>query len=97
MGWYWVCRVRGNVQLSVDGEKWQRSSEWFSSANSKAATLGDTYDSKKTKHPCIVTLYKDQRKGRIKKKLRGGKSQCSTHKYQEEKVSEPCFLISSLP
>ena len=97
MGWYWVCRVRGNVQLSVDGEKWQRSSEWFSSANSKAATLGDIYYSKKTKHPCIATLYKDPKKGRIKKKLRGGKSQCSTDKYQEEKANEPWFLISSLP
>lgn len=27
MDWYWVCRVRGNVQLSIDGEKWQRSSK----------------------------------------------------------------------
>ena len=27
MGWYWVCRVRGNVQLSIDDQNWQRSSE----------------------------------------------------------------------
>ncbi|WP_415231839.1 hypothetical protein [Psychromonas sp.] len=29
MGWYWVCRVRNNVQLSIDGEKWQRSKNGF--------------------------------------------------------------------
>ena len=36
MGWHRGCRVRGNVKLSIDGEKWQRSSEWFPSANGKA-------------------------------------------------------------
>lgn len=97
MGWYWVCRVRGNVQLSIDGENWQRSSEWFASANSKAASLGEIYFSKTTKHPCIATLYKGINKGRIKKKLRGGKSQCSTDKYQEKKAKEPWLLISCLP
>lgn len=96
-GWYWVCRVRGNVQLSIDDQNWQRSSEWFSSANSKATTLGDIYYSKKAKHPCIATLYKGPKIGRIKKKLRGGKSQCSTDKYQEQKANEPWFLISCLP
>ena len=97
MGWYWVCRVRGNVKLSIDAEKWQRSSEWFSSANGKARTLGDIYYSKTTKHPCIATLYKGKKTGRIKKKLRGGKSQCTTDKYQEKKANEPWFLISYLP
>ncbi len=97
MGWYWVCRVRGNVQLSIDGENWQRSSDWFASANSKAASLGEIYFSKITKHPCIATLYKGRKKGRIKKKLRGGKSQCSTDKYQEKKAKEPWLLISCLP
>ena len=97
MGWYWVCRVRGNVQLSIDGENWQKSSKWFASANSKAATLGEIYFSKTTKHPCIATLYKGRKKGRIKKKLRGGKSQCSTDKYQEKKAKEPWLLISCLP
>ena len=97
MGWYWVCRVRGNVQLSTDGENWQRSSEWFASSNSKVTTLGEIYFSKTTKHSCIATLYKGRKKGRIKKKLRGGKSQCSTDKYQEKKAKEPWLLISCLP
>jgi len=97
MGWYWVCRVRGNVQLSIDGENWKRNSEWFASANNKATSLGGIYFSKTTKHPCIATLYKGRKKGRIKKKLRGGKSQCSTDKYQEKKAKEPWFLISCLP
>ena len=97
MGWYWVCRVRGNVQLSKDGKNWQQSREWFVSANSKAVTLGNIYFSKTTQHPCVGTLYKGRKKGRIKKKLRGGKSQCSTDKYQEKKAKEPWLLISCLP
>lgn len=97
MGWYWVCRVRGNVTLSTDGETWQRSSKWSSLASSKPATLGDIYFSKQTKHPCIATLYKGEKKGRVKKKLRGGQSQCSTDKYQENKANDPWFLISHLP
>jgi len=36
-------------------------------------------------NPCIATRYKGRNKGRIKKNLRGGKSQCSTDKYQEKK------------
>lgn len=97
MGWYWVCRVRGNVQLSSDKQHWQRSSKWFLSANSKAKALGEIYYSKTTQHPCIATLYKEQEKGRKKKKRRGGKSQCSTDKYQEKKAREPWLLISHLP
>jgi len=62
MGWCWVCRVRGNVQLSKDGKNWQQSREWFVSANSKAITLGDIYFSKTTQHPCIGTLYKGRKK-----------------------------------
>lgn len=53
MGWYWVFRVRGNVQLSIDGENGQRSSEWFASANSTADSLGEIYFSKK---PRILVL-----------------------------------------
>ena len=49
MWWYWVCRVRGKVQLSIDGKNWQKSREWFPSANSKVASLGEIYFSKKTK------------------------------------------------
>jgi hypothetical protein len=97
MGWYWVCRVRGNVKLSTDGGNWQSSGDWYPLANTKATTLGDIYYSKTTKHPCIATLYKGRKTGRIKKKKRGGKSQCSTDKYQENKANEPWFLISCLP
>ena len=97
MGWYWVCRVRGNVKLSIDGEHWQQSSKWSASAKSKATSLGKIYFSKSSKHPCFATLYKGRKKGRIKKKLRGGQSQCSTDKYQEKKAKDPWFLISHLP
>lgn len=59
--------------------------------------MGDIYYSKKTKHPCIATLFQGEKTGRIKKKLRGGKSQCSTDKYQERKANDPWFLISFIP
>jgi hypothetical protein len=64
------------------------TSGWFSSTNNKAATLGGIYYSKKTKHPCIAALYKGKKKAELKK-LRDGKSQFSTGKYQEEKANAP--------
>lgn len=97
MGWFWVCRVRGNVKLSQDNETWLRSSEYFSSATGKPASLGNILFSRSTQHSCFGTLYKGPKKGREKKKLRGGKSQCSTDKYQEEKAKQPWVLVSHLP
>lgn len=86
------------TSCSIDGERWQRSSAWSSSANSKTATLGDICQySEQSKHPCIATPYKGRKKGRVKKTLRGGQSQCSTDKYQEIKANEPWFLMSHLP
>jgi len=42
-------------------------------------------------------FYQGASKGRIKKKKRGGKSQCTTDKYQQQKTKEPWLLIFNLP
>lgn len=95
--WYWVGRVRGNIHLSADKETWQSCKNWFKQATSRAKKLGDIFYSKATQLPCEAVLYQGATKGRIKKKKRGGKSQCTTNKYQQQKAKEPWFLIFNLP
>ena len=41
--------------------------------------------------------YHGSTKGRYVKKKRGGQSQCSTNKYQQQKAKEPLFLVYHLP
>jgi len=96
-GWYWVGRVRGNVYLSSDKDSWQSCKKWFKNATSRARKLGDIFYSKSTQFKCEAVLYQGASKGRIKKKKRGGKSQCTTDKYQQQKAKEPWLLIFNLP
>ena len=95
--WYWVGRVRGNVYLSADKNTWQSCKQWFSKATSRAKKLGDIFYSKSTQFQCQAVLYQGTNKGRMKKKKRGGKSQCTTNKYQQQKAKEPWLLIYNLP
>jgi len=37
-------------------------------------------------------LYQGANQGRVKKKKRGGKSLCTTNKYQQQKAKEPWLL-----
>lgn len=96
-GWYWVGRVRGNVYLSEDKVNWLSCKEWFKKATAKACSLGSIYYSKSTRFKCKAVLYQGSKKGRMKKKKRGGKSQCTTDKYQQQKAKEPWLLIFHLP
>ena len=96
-GWFWVGRVRGNVCLSTDKVTWARCSYWLEKATNKAKKLGDIFYSKSTRFKCQAVLYQGKNQGRIKKKKRGGKSQCTTDKYQQQKANEPWLLIFNLP
>ncbi len=95
--WYWVGRVRGNVTLSTDDKTWYHCKHWYKQANGKAANLGEISYSKATQFKCSGTLYQGTKKGREKKKMRGGKSNCTTDKYYEKKAKEPWLLIFNLP
>ena len=96
-GWYWLGRVRGNVLLSSDQKNWFNCKHWFSKATSKARNLGEIFYSKSTAFSCQGFLYKGKNKGRQKHKKRGGKSRCTTDKYQQQKAKEPWFLVGDLP
>jgi len=96
-GWYWAGRVRGNVQLSLDGEIFQGCNTIMKQATGTAEALGTVLYSKSTQFPCQGTLFHGSRKGRHKKKKRGGISQDSKDKYYEEKAKQPWLLVSHLP
>ncbi len=96
-GWFWVGRARGNVCLSADSIIWTRCKTWFEQATSRATKLGEIYYSKSQKFQCQAVIYQNKQKGRIAKKKRGGKSQCTTDKYQQAKATEPWLLVYNLP
>ena len=96
-GWYWLGRVRGNVTLSTDLETWDSCKSWFKQATDKARTVDDIYYGKTVRFKCQGVLFRGKNKGRKKFKKRGGQSQCTTVKYQQQKAKEPWLLIYKLP
>lgn len=96
-GWYWVGRVRGNVQLSLDGETFQGCTTIMKQAKSTATDLGTVLYSKSTRFPCRGVLFHGRIKGRHKKKKRGGTSQDSKDKYYAKKAKQPWLLVAHLP
>lgn len=96
-GWYWLGRVRGNVTLSTDLETWDSCKSWFKQATDKIRTVDDIYYGKTVRFKCQGVLFRGKNKGRKKLKKRGGQSQCTTVKYQQQKAKEPWLLIYKLP
>jgi len=96
-GWYWVGRVRGNVQLSLDGETFIGCTQIMKQATKKPARLGTVLYSKSTQFACQGTLYHGNKKGNHKKKKRGGISQDTCSLYYSEKAKQPWLLVSRLP
>ena len=96
-GWYWLGRVRGNVTLSTDLDTWDSCKSWFKKATDKARTVDDIYYGKTVRFKCQGVLFRGKNKGRKKFKKRGGQSQCTTVKYQQQKAKEPWLLIYKLP
>ena len=96
-GWYWVGRVRGNITLSTDLETWHSCKSWFEKATEQARNVENIYYGKTVRFKCQGVLFRGKNKGRKKLKKRGGQSQCTTVKYQQQKATEPWLLIFKLP
>jgi len=96
-GWYWVGRVRGNVQLSLDGKAFKGCAEVMELATSGPTGLGTVLYSKKTRFPCQGVLYHGKEKGTHKKKKRGGNSKDGKSLYYAKKAKQPWLLVSHLP
>ena len=96
-GWYWLSRVLGRINLSLDGDNWGRPETFFSKATNNAQSLGEVLFTKSSHLRCQGTLYQEPMKGRQKRKKRGGKSNCAMSTKHRKKANEPWFLISHLP
>jgi hypothetical protein len=96
-GWFWVGRVRGNISLSTDTSNWESCHHYYRQATGKPTALGLVCYGKSIGFQCHGVLYKERGKGRKKLKKRGGESQCTTDKYQQQKAKEPWFLVHNLP
>jgi len=93
-GWYWVGRVRGNIQLSLDGETFKGCTCIMKQATKKPTGLGTVLYSKSTRFPCQGILYHGTEKGKHKKKKRGGISQDTKSLYYSAKAKQPWLLVS---
>ncbi len=96
-GWYWLGRVRGNITLSTDLEIWHSCKSWFKQATDKACHVENIYYGKTVRFKHQGVLFRGKNKGRKKLKKRGGQSQCTTVKYQQQKAKELWLLIFKLP
>lgn len=96
-GWYWVGRVRGNVQLSLNGKTFKGCTSIMKLATSTPRKLGTVLYSKSTKYACQGILYHGTEKGKHKKKKRGGVSQDGNSLYYSKKAKQPWLLVSHLP
>lgn len=96
-GWYWVGRVRGNVQLSLDGETFKGCTEIMKQATNKPKGLGALLYSKKTRFSCQGVLFHGKKKGKHQKKKRGGISKDGKSLYYSKKAKQAWLLISHLP
>jgi len=96
-GWYWVGRVRGNVQLSLDGKTFNGCTTVMKLATATPKKLGTVLYSKSTQFPCQGVLYHGAEKGKHRKKKRGGISQDTVSLYYSKKAKQPWLLVSYLP
>lgn len=97
-GWFWVGRVRGNVQLSLDnGLSYIGCTQVMKKAKREASQLGTIHYSKVNQFPCDAVLYHGTLKGKHLKKKRGGKSNDGKSIYYSKKAKQPWLLISHLP
>ncbi len=96
-GWYWVGRVRGHVQLSLDGKTFKGCTTIMKKATATPRKLGTVLYSKSTQYACQSVLYHGSEKGKHRKKKRGGVSQDGKSLYYSKKAKQPWLLVSSLP
>lgn len=96
-GWYWVGRVRGNVQLSLNGKAFESCASIMKQGSRKIMALGTVLYSKKTQFPCLGVMYHGTEKGKHKKKKRGGISQDTRSLYYSKKANQPWLLVANLP
>ncbi len=96
-GWYWVGRVGGNVQLSLNGKVFKGCTSIMKKATTKPTGLGTVWYSKSTNFSCQGVLYHGTEKGKHKKKKRGGISQDTKSLYYSRKAKQPWLLVSHLP
>ena len=97
-GWFWVGRVRGNVQLSLDnGLTFLGCTHVMKQAKRQPSSIGKVLYSKVNQFTCDGVLYHGTLKGKHRIKKRGGKSKDGSSLYYARKAKQPWLLISSLP
>jgi hypothetical protein len=98
LGWDWVCRIRNNNWVELNGDGW-----WYSCtalherASRTPKALGEALMTWDNAWPCRLVLYKAKPKGRHQLNSRGQLATTSRSERSRKSASEPWLLATSLP
>ena len=97
MGWDFVGRVRHVTQYETENKGiWAPIKSLYPVASSVPVYLFQTLLAKANPITCYFYLYKDKRKNRTKKNLRGKIVRCSSSKKHAKGAREPWLLVTSI-
>lgn len=96
-GWYWIGRVRGNVQLSLDGQTFQGCGRIMEQATARPKKLGKMLYSKSSCLPCQAVIYRGRIKDTHRRNKYGALSRDTNSLYHGQKATQPWLLAYHLP
>ena len=103
MGWFWVGRVRGGVQMckSEKGALWLTSAQvsqiLLGEQTKRAVDCGSFWLAKTNPHQVRAVTYKEDPKGRVALNKRGKKSKSGKSKKYAEGAKEAWLLVTNIP
>jgi hypothetical protein len=97
MGWNWVGRVRNRTVFQWSGqERWLRCKSLYEKASCRSRHLGRVNLTRANPLHCYFYLFKNKKRGRVKRTVHGNRCHSSHSKKNAARQSEPWLLASSL-
>ncbi len=97
-GWDFVGRVRHRTQYKeLNSTAWQPVKNLYEQAGQKPSYVFSGLLAKANPQYCHFYLYKERKKNRVRKNLRGKKIQCSVSLKHAKRGCEPWLIVTSLP
>lgn len=95
LGWDYVGRIRGRVQV-CNGGLWQPAQALFEQANDRPRALGDAQLTARRPWPCQLILLRRPRRGRVDRSLAGNRRRSRASRKAAQRGHEPWLLATSL-
>ncbi len=96
-GWNFITRVRHNTLCQPPNKsEWITCKSLYKKAKTRAKHLGKFLLSKQKAMECELYLFKDKKKSRVKKNIKGKRVKCSSCEKHAKSGREPWLLATSL-